>query len=176
MRETGVLKRRRATPVPAAMLIAGQAVTTRGGRRDRRRRSCSSSRGSPTASASRRRDRGDRLHGGVGDARVRVHRLPGLGPDRVPEAADARRPGDDAAAVVPLGRVHPDEEPEQRAAHDRRDLPGRAPREQPPPGLDPRLVRGAISGSDVLVLAAWALAAGALAAWRFSWLPSSPPP
>ena len=31
---------------------------------------------------------------------------------------------------------------------------------------------GSISGTDVLVLAAWVLGAGALAAWRFSWLPS----
>jgi ABC-2 type transport system permease protein len=31
----------------------------------------------------------------------------------------------------------------------------------------------AISVSDLLVLAAWAVAAGAFAAWRFSWLPST---
>ena len=32
---------------------------------------------------------------------------------------------------------------------------------------------GAISPSDLLVLAAWGLAAAAFAAWRFSWLPSA---
>ncbi|MGH2833674.1 MAG: ABC transporter permease [Solirubrobacteraceae bacterium] len=32
---------------------------------------------------------------------------------------------------------------------------------------------GAISSTDLLVLAAWGIAAGALAAWRFSWLPSA---
>jgi ABC-2 type transport system permease protein len=32
---------------------------------------------------------------------------------------------------------------------------------------------GAISASDVLILAAWAIAAAAVAAWRFSWLPST---
>ena len=32
---------------------------------------------------------------------------------------------------------------------------------------------GAMSATDLLVLAAWALAAGAFAAWRFSWLPST---
>ncbi|HWF55566.1 MAG TPA: ABC transporter permease [Solirubrobacteraceae bacterium] len=31
----------------------------------------------------------------------------------------------------------------------------------------------ALSGTDLLVLAAWALGAGAFAAWRFSWLPSA---
>ncbi|MGH2864528.1 MAG: ABC transporter permease, partial [Solirubrobacteraceae bacterium] len=31
---------------------------------------------------------------------------------------------------------------------------------------------GAVSAGDLLVLAAWGLAAGAFAAWRFSWLPS----
>jgi len=32
---------------------------------------------------------------------------------------------------------------------------------------------GALDGTDLLVLAAWALGAAALAAWRFSWLPST---
>jgi hypothetical protein len=31
----------------------------------------------------------------------------------------------------------------------------------------------AISGTDMLVLAAWGIAAAAFAAWRFSWLPST---
>ena len=32
---------------------------------------------------------------------------------------------------------------------------------------------GSISVSDLLVLAAWGVAAAAFAAWRFSWLPST---
>ena len=31
----------------------------------------------------------------------------------------------------------------------------------------------ALSGTDLLVLAAWAIGAGAFAAWRFSWLPTA---
>ena len=126
-----MLKRRRATPVPSALLIAGQAISTVvvvaimatillvigkllygvgiGPRRDRR----------------------DRLHDARRNARVRVHRLRGRGHDRLPGRRPADRAGDDDAAVASLRRADPGRQPLEHDALGRLAVPRRAPGGRP---------------------------------------------
>ena len=126
LRETGVLKRRRATPVPPGILIAGQALTT------------VVTVGITVAILLAVAEVG---YGGPGDARLRVRRLPRVESDRLAGGGDARRAGDDAAAVVPLGGVHPDEQPQRGSQGGRGRVPRRARGQQPASRLCQQLVR-----------------------------------
>ena len=173
LRETGVLKRRRATPV-----AAGDADRRPGDHDARDHRDHEHDPARDREGRLRRRhgaggDRRDRLHAVLGDAHVRVHRLRRVGHDRLPGRRPADRPGDDDAAVVPLGRVHPDRQPERTL----RTVGSMFPVEHLAAGLHLASVHtsfsSAISVTDLLVLAAWGARAAAFAAWRFSWLPST---
>ena len=174
LRETGVLKRRRATPRPAALLDRRPGAVDRRDRGDHGHRPARDREGRATASASRRaRSPRSRCIDGRRDAHVRVHRLRGLGHDRLPRRRPADRAGDDDAAVVHLRRVHPSCQPPSTL----RTVGSLFPVEHLAADLHLASVNAtftsAVSVTDLLVLAAWGLAAAAFAAWRFSWLPSS---
>jgi hypothetical protein len=130
-REAGVLKRRRSTPVPAWVLIAGRAVTAivvalsvltvllligrfaYGVRL-------------PAATLP-----GVALTAVVG-AVVLLPRLRPLHGDPFGRRRPADGAGDHAAALLHLRRLHPERQPAQMAARCRRGLPGPAPRRRPP--------------------------------------------
>ena len=174
LRETGVLKRRRATPVPRGG--ADRRPGARDGRDDRR--------SLPTillviAKLALRRwhrrpgDPRDRVHDAGRDARVCLHRLCGLGDDRVAGCRTADRPDDDAAAVVHLRRVHPGRQPQPRAEGRGCGVPGRST--WPTACTSPPSTRSfgsAISVPTCSCSPPGRVGAAAFCAWRFSWLPA----
>jgi ABC-2 type transport system permease protein len=172
-RETGVLKRRRATPVPAAILIAGQALTTL-----------------VTAA----------LTGTILLVIARLAFHVGMSPGALVAVActsvvgtlafacigyavsgligslDAAQPIVQAT-MMPLYFISGVWIPTAQLGGTLRSVASVFPVEHLAAALHRASVRGsfttAIAPKDLLVLAVWASGAAALAAWRFSWLPSA---
>ena len=141
LRETGVLKRRRATPVSPGLLVAGQAMATVVvalvmGTLLLVIAKFALRRGHVAGRTGRDGDHRRGRH-----ARVRVHRLRGIDPRRLARRRPADRPGHDASAVVHLRRVHPDRDPERDAALGRVTVPGRTHRRRDAPGVGALLVQ-----------------------------------
>jgi ABC-2 type transport system permease protein len=155
LRETGVLKRRRSTPVPPALLIAGQALSTVV---------------TTTLMAAVLLLLAKVAYGvGVGaGAMLAVACLIGS-----PEAAQPIT----QATMFPLWFISGVFIPIPNLPSALRHIGDVFPVSHLSNSLHLAVVHGtfsaAISLTDVLVLAAWALGAGAFAAWRFSWLPST---
>ncbi len=173
MRETGVLKRRRATPVPATTLIAAQAVTT------------------VVIVA---------MMTTLLLAIARVFYSVGFAPSAIAAIActasvatlafacigylvsgligspEAAMPVVQAT-MLPLWFISGVFIPTKSLSSSLRAIADIFPVEHAANSLHLASVSSsfasALSGTDLLVLAGWALAAGALAAWRFSWLPST---
>jgi ABC-2 type transport system permease protein len=173
LREAGVLKRRRATPVPPALLIAGQALSivlivavmatillTIG-----------------------------KLVYGVGMAPAALAALActsvvgalafaciGYAVSGMIGSPDAAQPIVQAT-TMPLWFISGVFIPTAKLSGTLRTVGSLFPVQHLAGGLQLAAVHttfsGAISISDLLVLAAWGLAAAAVAAWRFSWLPST---
>jgi ABC-2 type transport system permease protein len=173
LRETGVLKRRRATPVPAAVLIGGQALATL----------------ATTVIAAAFLLVIAKLLYGVGLAgpaicAVACTTLLGTltfacvgyavsGFINSPEAAQPIV----QATMLPLWFVSGVFIPVSNLSGGLKHVAAVFPVEHLANSLHLAAVHGsfsqALSGTDMLVLAAWLLGAGAFAACRFSWLPSS---
>jgi ABC-2 type transport system permease protein len=173
LRESGVLKRRRATPVPPAVLIGGQAIAT-------------------LAVAS--------IMGALLLIVARVGYGVGLAPGALvatvctaavgavtfaclgyavsglvgsPEAAQPVV----QATMLPLWFISGVFIPDVNLGSTLRTIASVFPVEHLAAGLHAASIHSsfasAISASNLLVLAAWGIGAAALAAWRFSWLPSA---
>jgi ABC-2 type transport system permease protein len=173
LRETGVLKRRRATPVPPAVLIGGQAIAT-------------------VAVAA--------IMGALLLALAKLLYGVGMAPGALLAAAvtglvgaltmaclgylvsglvgspDAAQPIVQAT-MLPLWFISGVFIPDVNLGSTLRTIASVFPVEHLAAGLHAASIQssfaGAISASNLLVLAAWGIGAAALAAWRFSWLPSA---
>jgi ABC-2 type transport system permease protein len=173
LRETGVLKRRRSTPVPPALLIAGQALSTVV---------------TTTLMAAVLLLLAKVAYGvGVGaGAMLAVACIVVIGTISFaciayavsgligsPEAAQPIT----QATMFPLWFISGVFIPIPNLPSALRHIGDVFPVSHLSNSLHLAVVHGtfsaAISLTDVLVLAAWALGAGAFAAWRFSWLPST---
>lgn len=172
LRESGVLKRRRATPVPSALLIAGQAISTV----------------VIVAIMATIMLMIGKLVYGVGMAPAALAAIACMtlvgtlafaciayavaGMIGSPEAAQPIV----QATTMPLWLLSGVLIPIANISGTLRSVGSLFPVEHLAAGLQRASVHtsfsGAISVSDLLVLAAWGLAAAAFAAWRFSWLPS----
>jgi ABC-2 type transport system permease protein len=172
LRESGVLKRRRATPVPSALLIAGQAISTV----------------VIVAIMATIMLMIGKLVYGVGMAPAALAAIVCMtlvgtlafaciayavaGMIGSPEAAQPIV----QATTMPLWLLSGVLIPIANISGTLRSVGSLFPVEHLAAGLQRASVHtsfsGAISVSDLLVLAAWGLAAAAFAAWRFSWLPS----
>ncbi|MGA2925548.1 MAG: ABC transporter permease [Solirubrobacteraceae bacterium] len=172
-RETGILKRRRATPVPAWVLVGGQALSTLV------------------------------IAAAMAVILLVIAKLlyhVGFGPGALVAIActiilgtlafacvgfavagligslDAAQPIVQAT-LFPLYFISGVWIPTQSLSHTLRSIGSLFPVEHLAAALHLASVKGsfasAISPTDLLVLAAWALAATVFAAWRFSWLPST---
>lgn len=172
LRETGVLKRRRAAPVPAAILIAGQAFATV----------------VTTAASSIVLLLVAKLAYGVGmsgPALVAVACVAIIGTLAfacIGYAVSGMIGSPDAAqpvvqmTMLPLWFISGVFIPVASLGRGLRDLADVFPVAHLAGSLHLASVHASFGGSlslvDVIVLAAWGLAASAFAAWRFSWLPS----
>jgi ABC-2 type transport system permease protein len=173
MRESGVLKRRRATPVPAPTLIASQAVTTV----------------VITATMTTLLLGVAKLGFGVGFAPPAIAAMActaivatlafaciGYLVSGMIGSADAAMPVVQAT-MLPLWFISGVFIPMSSLSSGLRQVGEIFPVEHAANSLHLASISSsfgsAISVSDLLVLAAWALGAAALAAWRFSWLPSA---
>ena len=172
-RETGILKRRRATPVPAWVLVAGQALSTLAI--------------ALVMSAILLVIARFGYHVGFGAgalAAVAITVVVGTLSFACVGYAVAGLIGslDAAQAIVqatmmPLYFISGVWIPISALSHTLRSIGSLFPVEHLAAGLHLASVKGtfasAISGTDLLVLCAWALAAAVFAARRFSWLPSA---
>ncbi|HEX4107279.1 MAG TPA: ABC transporter permease [Solirubrobacteraceae bacterium] len=173
LRESGVLKRRRATPAPAALLIGGQALATV----------------LVTFTMSTLLLAISKVFYGIGLAPGAIaavacvvlvgtitftciaYAVAGLigSPDAAQPVVQA--------TMLPLWFISSVFIPETNLSHSLRTVGKVFPVEHLANPLHLASIHGsfggAISGTDLLVLAAWAVAAAAFAAWRFSWLPST---
>lgn len=173
MRETGVLKRRRATPVPPALLIAGQACATL---------AIAAIMGALLLIVGK-------LAYGVGMAPAAIAAIActaavgtiafacvGYAVSGMIGSPEAAQPIVQAT-MMPLWFVSGVFIPTSNLSGGLRTIGSLFPVEHLAAGLQQASVHtsfaAAISLSDLLVLAAWGLAAGAFATWRFSWLPSA---
>jgi ABC-2 type transport system permease protein len=173
LRETGVLKRRRATPVPPALLIAGQALATV----------------LIVAVMATILLAIGKLAYGVGMAPAALAALActsvvgalafaciGYAVSGLIGSPDAAQPIVQAT-TMPLWFISGVFIPTAKLSGTLKTVGSLFPVQHLAAGLQLASVHttfgGAISVSDLLVLAAWGLAATALAAWRFSWLPST---
>jgi ABC-2 type transport system permease protein len=173
LRESGVLKRRRATPVPSALLIAGQALSTV----------------VIVAIMATIMLAIGKLVYGVGMAPAAIAAIActtlvgtlafaciGYAVAGMIGSPDAAQPIVQAT-TMPLWLLSGVLIPTANLSGTMRSVGELFPVEHLAAGLQLALVHtsfsGAISLSDLLVLAAWGLAAAAFAAWRFSWLPST---
>lgn len=172
LRETGVLKRRRATPVPASVLIAGQALATVVN----------------TAITATILLLVAKLFYGVGFAgpalvAVACTTLVGTLAFACIGYAVSGMIGSQEAAqptvqmtMLPLWFISGVFIPITNLSPFLRDLADVFPVQHLSNSLHLASVHGSfgasISAADMLVLAAWALGAGAFCAWRFSWLPA----
>jgi ABC-2 type transport system permease protein len=173
LRETGVLKRRRATPVPPAVLIGGQAIATV----------------AVAAVMSAILLVLAKLLYGVGMApgALLAAAITGLvgalamacvgylisGLVGSPDAAQPIV----QATMLPLWFISGVFIPDANLGSTLRDIAKVFPVQHLADGLHLASIHGsfgaALSGTDLLVLALWGAGAAALAAWRFSWLPSA---
>jgi ABC-2 type transport system permease protein len=173
LRESGVLKRRRATPVPSALLIAGQAISTV----------------VIVAIMATIMLMIGKLVYGVGMAPAALAAIACMtlvgtlafaciayavaGMIGSPDAAQPIV----QATTMPLWLLSGVLIPVANISGTLRSVGSLFPVEHLAAGLQLASVHtsfsSAISVSDLLVLAAWGLAAAAFAAWRFSWLPST---
>ena len=173
LRETGVLKRRRATPAPPALLIAGQALATV---------LIVAVMGTILLTIGK-------LVYGVGMAPAALVALActsvlgtltfaclGYAVSGLIGSPDAAQPIVQAT-TMPLWFISGVFIPTAKLSGTLRTVGELFPVQHLAAGLQLTSVHntfsGAISLSDLLVLAAWGLAAAAFAAWRFSWLPSA---
>jgi ABC-2 type transport system permease protein len=173
LRENGVLKRRRATPVPPAVLVGGQAIAALA-----------------TAAITgtillvvAKVGYGVGLAPGALVATICTGVLGALAFACVGYAVSALVGSPEAAqpvvqaTILPLWFISGVFIPAANLGSTLRSIAAVFPVEHLAAGLHSASVHpafaGAISGVDLLVLAAWALGAAALAAWRFSWLPST---
>jgi ABC-2 type transport system permease protein len=173
LRESGVLKRRRATPVPSALLIAGQAISTV----------------VIVAIMATLLLVIGKVAYGVGMAPAALAALActtlvgtlafaclGYAVSGLIGSPDAAQPIVQAT-TLPLWFLSGVLIPTTNLSSTLRTVGSLFPVEHLAAGLQLASVHtsftGAISVSDLLVLAAWGLAAAAFAAWRFSWLPST---
>ena len=141
LRESGVLKRRRATPVSPSLLVAGQAMATvvvaliMGTLLLLIARILYGVDMSPAGLAAMA------ITAVVGTLAFACIALRGIDPRRLARRRPADRPGHDASAVVHLRRVHPDRDPERDAALGRVTVPGRTHRRRYAPGVGALLVQ-----------------------------------
>jgi ABC-2 type transport system permease protein len=173
LRESGVLKRRRATPVPPAILIAGQALSTV----------------VVTTVMSALLLVIAKLAYGVGMGPAALAAIActvlvgtvafaciGYAVSGLIGSPDAAQPIVQAT-MLPLWFISGVFIPTTSLSSSLRTIGKLFPVEHLANSLHLASVNdsftSAISGSDLLVLAAWAIAAAAFAAWRFSWLPST---
>jgi ABC-2 type transport system permease protein len=173
LRETGVLKRRRATPVPPSILIAGQALATV----------------LTVAVMATILLAIGKLVYGVGMAPAALAALActsvvgaltfaclGYAVSGLIGSPEAAQPIVQAS-TMPLWFISGVFIPTAKLGGTLRTVGELFPVQHLAAGLQLASVHGtfggAISVSDLLVLAAWGLAAAAFAAWRFSWLPSA---
>jgi ABC-2 type transport system permease protein len=173
LRESGVLKRRRATPVPPALLVAGQALATV----------------LIVAVMATVLLAVGKLAYGVGMAPAALAALActsilgtlafaclGYAVSGLIGSADTAQPVVQAT-TMPLWFISGVFIPTSNLGGTLRTVGELLPLEHLAAGLQLASVHstfaGAISVSDLLVLAAWGLAAAVFAAWRFSWLPSA---
>jgi ABC-2 type transport system permease protein len=173
LRESGVLKRRRATPVPPALLIAGQALSTLV---------------VVGIMATIMLTIGKVVYG-VGMAPAALAALActtvvatltfaciGYAVSGLIGSPDAAQPIVQAT-TMPLWFLSGVFIPTTNLSGTLRSVGSLFPVQHLAAGLQLASVHtsftSAISVSDLLALAAWGLAAAAFAAWRFSWLPSS---
>ncbi len=172
LRETGVLKRRRAAPVPAAVLIGGQAVATV----------------ATTALTATILLLVAKLLYGVGlsapaIAAVACTALIGtLAFACIGYAVSGMIGSPDAAqpvvqmTMLPLWFISGVFIPVASLSRGLKDVADVFPVQHLANSLHLASVHstfaGSVSGTDLIVLAAWGLGAAAFAAWRFSWLPS----
>jgi ABC-2 type transport system permease protein len=172
LRETGVLKRRRATPVPAGALIGGQAIATVA---------------STGATAVILLVLAKLAYGvglsGPAIAAVACTALVGTlafacigyavsGLIGSPEAAQPVV----QMTMLPLWFISGVFVPVESLGRGLKDIADVFPVQHLANSLHLASVHssfaGSVSGTDLIVLAAWGLGAAAFAAWRFSWLPS----
>jgi ABC-2 type transport system permease protein len=173
LRETGVLKRRRATPVPPAVLVASQACTTL----------------VTVAIMGAILLLVGKVAYGVGMAPAAIAATActavvgalalacvGYAVSGLIDSPEAAQPIVQAT-MMPLWFVSGVFIPTHNLSSTLRTIASWFPVEHLASSLQLAVVHGtfagAISATDLLVLAAWGLAAAAFAAWRFSWLPSS---
>jgi ABC-2 type transport system permease protein len=173
LRESGVLKRRRATPVPPALLIAGEALSTL----------------VIVAIMATILLVLGKVAYGVGMAPAALAALActtvvatltfaciGYAVSGLIGSPDAAQPIVQAT-TMPLWFLSGVFIPTANISSTLRSVGSLFPVEHLAAGLQLASVHtsftSAISVRDLLALAAWGLAAGAFAAWRFSWLPSS---
>ena len=173
LRESGVLKRRRATPVPSALLIAGQALSTL----------------VVVAIMAAILLAIGKLVYGVGMAPAALAAMActtlvgtlafaciGYAVAGMIGSPDAAQPIVQAT-TMPLWLLSGVLIPAANLSGTMRSVGSVFPVEHLAAGLQGASVHAsfasAISVGDLLVLAAWGLAAAAFAAWRFSWLPST---
>jgi len=173
MRQTGVLKRRRATPVPPAMLIAGQALSTV---------VVVSVMATLLLVIAK-------LGYGVGFAPAAIVAIActaAVGTVAfacIAYAVSGLIGSPDAAqpvvqmTMLPLWFISGVFIPNSNLSSGLRSVASLFPVEHVAAGMHRASVNasftGAISPKDLLALAAWAVAAAGFAAWRFSWLPST---
>jgi ABC-2 type transport system permease protein len=173
LREKGVLKRRRATPVAPALLIAGQAITTL----------------AIAAVAAVILLALGRLAYGIGFSGAALVALActvivgtlsvacvGYVVSGLIGNADAAQPVVQLT-TLPLYFISGVFIPDASLSSTLRDIARIFPLEHLADAFQRASLYDsfahAFSGTDLLVLAAWGIAAGSLAAWRFSWLPSA---
>ncbi|HTU77883.1 MAG TPA: ABC transporter permease [Solirubrobacteraceae bacterium] len=173
LRESGVLKRRRATPAPPALLIAGQALSTLV---------------IVVVMATLLLVIGKLLYG-VAMAPAALAAIActtvvgalafacvGYAVSGLIGSPDAAQPIVQVT-TLPLWFISGVFVPTANLSGTLRSVGSLFPVEHLAAGLQRASIHtsfaSAISGSDLLVLAAWGFAAGAFAAWRFSWLPST---
>lgn len=172
LREQGILKRRRATPVPAAVLIGGQALSTV----------------VMTATSGAILLIIAKLAYGVGLAAPAILAVAcaavvgtlafaciGYALSGVIGSQEAAQPIVQMT-MLPLWFISGVFIPIANLSRGLKDLSDVFPVQPLADSLHLASVHssfgGSISGTDILVLAAWAIAAAAFAAWRFSWLPA----
>lgn len=172
LRETGVLKRRRASPVPAAALIGGQAIATV----------------VTTAISSAVLLIVARVGYGVGMSGPAIAAVAftavvgtlvfaclGYAVSGLIGSPDAAQPVVQMT-MLPLWFISGVFIPVANLSSGLKDVAKVFPVQPLANSLHLASVNssfgGALSGTDLLVLAAWGIGAAAFAAWRFSWLPS----
>jgi ABC-2 type transport system permease protein len=173
LRESGVLKRRRATPVPPAVLIASQALATLL---------------TVVAMATILLVLGKVGYGvGLAPAAIAAAACTGIvgtmalacvgyAVSALIDSAEAAQPVVQAT-LLPMWFLSGVFIPTSNLSGTLRTIASLFPVEHLASGLQLAIVHSsftaAISATDLLVLAAWGVGATALAAWRFSWLPST---